>query len=1145
MKKHHLLKTQFLAGVIIAYSILIGAFFYYLSKQNDYANNTFEFSESFRSKSEELSSFENQLLKIYKIKSDFLIYGSSRQLSQINAHAQSAHDYLSNFEEINPFFDKNLPEISRLRKLLADVTNIDSLQTANTDKSIEERAIAMASEEQHIHNTCDEVIATVFQLKKQRIEQEKHALNNAFRIVLPLGIIALLAILYVLYATFNVSEGMRVYSVREKKSRAELSVANERFETINWILQRTNNIYDDLIGIDEIEKVGNIALDSIAQSLTESFYAGAIYVKSEKSDVFKRIAILGFDTTETINEFKIGQGILGLAAQDKKQKIYEPEENAYIHLNSTFIDRINPQIALVPIVHEHEIVGLLEFAGKIDDDNKERITEYLSRATRTVAAAIKSGKNHAVVQKLLEMTQKQTEELQAQQEELRITNEELVHKTNMLESSEEELRVQQEELSQSNRELNVKAAELENRNLELKQAQKDVELKIKEVKQASEYKSEFMANMSHELRTPLNSILILAKILQDNKTANLTDEQCKYASVIYGAGSDLLELINQLLDLAKIESGKVEVLSDNIHSSGLVLRLENLFKQTAQAKNITFSSSKETFPDYFVSDEYRLEQVLKNFLSNAFKFTNAGGKVLLALSHDEKELHFSVVDNGKGIPAEKIELIFEAFRQVDGSTNRKYGGTGLGLSISREIATLLGGRIDVESQINEGSRFTLSIPYTNLAPRTISTQEVLESQVLASNPKALESLSVELSKDAGKSRTILIIEDDFNFANILKDFAEQFMFDTQIAYDGEQGIEMAKKHLPDAIILDVMLPIFDGWEVLQTLKADPVTKFIPVHMMSSATYNQKDILERGAIGFLPKPLSEEHIKKVFSNIILNIDQGVQKVLLVEDQEVMSDLIKNTFAEKNINLLQAFTKKTALEKLRTEENIDCVILDVSLPDGNGLDLLEEIKTDENLKHIPVCINTAEDLSEEQAYRIRKYTKALIRKDGTSNSRLIDEVGLFLNKLNDSEYQPIHHSRSFEKAKITDADTLKGKRVLLVDDDMRNVFALTTALQEHELIIEIANNGREALEAMEAAKENFDIVLMDIMMPEMDGYEAIEHIRSEPKNAKLPIIAVTAKAMKGDHEKLIQLGANDYVSKPIDMRQLIALMQVWLS
>ena len=552
-------------------------------------------------------------------------------------------------------------------------------------------------------------------------------------------------------------------------------------------------------------------------------------------------------------------------------------------------------------------------------------------------------------------------------------------------------------------------------------------------------------------------------------------------------------------------------------------------------------------PTEFVSDEYRLEQVLKNFLSNAFKFTDQAGEIKLQIFQQSNNLHFSVIDTGKGISEDKQRLIFEAFRQEDGSTSRKYGGTGLGLSISKEIASLLGGRITLESSPEQGSNFTLIIPHRNSAflpvpktdgPKTKSNPK--QPSVITTPPPEISPRSPEVSE--GKS--ILIIEDDINFAEILNNFAKNYGFDVWNAHDGVSGIQLAKQHQPNAIILDVMLPLADGWEVLRKLKDDPQTRHIPIHMMSAANFDKKDILEGGAIGFMSKPVTEDSIAEAFQNIQLNLDHTIKKILLIEDQELQSDHIKNAFAEQDIHVIQAFTMESGLKKLDEEPHIDCIILDIKLPDGSGLEMLDKIKANPKFEKLPVIINTAYELSSEQTERIMRHTQSMVLKSSKSNSRLIDEVNLFLNKLSTPSYHPVKNPEQFSNVQSS-TSTLEGKTVLIADDDMRNVFALTASLQQHDMQIEIANNGLEALQILREKDTPIDIILMDIMMPEMDGYEAIQEIRQDSRFKEIPIIAVTAKAMKGDREKSIELGANDYISKPIDLGKLISLMQVWLS
>lgn len=926
----------------------------------------------------------------------------------------------------------------------------------------------------------------------------------------------------------------------------EFKLAKNEIEKSNWVLEKSAMVSDGISRLDEEYEICDVVIKTINTHM--EIPAIAIYILQPNSNYYKLCASKGINTAHAVKNFMAGEGFLGKVIDEKAQVWFKNQPKDHLNIESSLLKANDYAVVYCPLVYDGAAIGLMEVAIADYTSNKaEKYEAYFKRIGKSIATRVKFGQSHLIVQELLDETQRQTEELEAQQEELRITNEELVHKTNLLESSEEELRVQQEELTQTNLELNKKAEELEIRNEDLNHTQKVVEQKILEVELASKYKSEFMANMSHELRTPLNSILILAKLLHDNKHQNLSTEQVKYAKVIHDAGADLLELINELLDLAKIESGHVDLNITKIRSEEFVRDIEELFKAIAKDKNIEFNVlvDKET-PVEFLSDEYRIQQVLKNFLSNAFKFTDSGGTVGLNVSLQSNNLSFEVKDSGKGISKEKQDLIFEAFRQEDGSTSRKYGGTGLGLSISKEIASLLGGRITLESEIGVGSTFSLIIPVQiadAVGDKKVAEQKDKVQKEIVKEKTVKERPATTAAEDAtaisGENRTILIIEDDVNFADILKGFAEDYGFNVIIAHDGAKGIHMAKSHMPSAIILDVMLPIADGWEVLRTLKEDDETKHIPIHMMSAATFSKKDFIERGAIGFMHKPVTEDTIQKTFENININISNSVKKILLVEDQELQSDFIKNSFSGHNINVIQTFSLSTAWAKLNEEKNIDCIILDLSLPDGNGLDLIERIKDNDKLSHIPIIINTAYELPKEQYDKILSDARATILKSDKSSDRLIDEVNLFLNKLNSNAQQPAASIPT-----ITQTNNLNGKKVLIADDDMRNVFALSTSLQNYHMQIEIANNGMEAIDILKKPNHGVDIVLMDIMMPEMDGYEAIQTIREELKMKNLPILAVTAKAMKGDREKSIQIGANDYVSKPIDIDKLTSLMQVWL-
>jgi CheY-like chemotaxis protein len=599
-----------------------------------------------------------------------------------------------------------------------------------------------------------------------------------------------------------------------------------------------------------------------------------------------------------------------------------------------------------------------------------------------------------------------------------------------------------------------------------------------------------------------------------------------------------------------------------------------LFKEVANNKKIKFDYQVEGgLPLAINSDRMRVEQILKNLLSNAFKFTPENGNVSLDVSLAEAGRHyysdklkgddisvlaFRVKDSGIGIPDDKQKVIFEAFQQADGSTSRKYGGTGLGLSISRQLANLLGGEIQVESVVNQGSTFTLYLPIAHHVKTELDSNapvaepQVVHTPMIAHKAEVLSSISAEALKlpDPNKEYTLLIVEDDTYFADILKDYAEDRGFKTLIAYQGDTGVEMAKKHKPDAIVLDIMLPVLDGWAVLKRLKDDPETSDIPVHLMSAKDEKISRAKEEGALGFLRKPVEKEELQGAFDLLIKETGNvKISRVLLVEDQQIQSDNLTLQLKAKNIKVEQSFDGKQTMDILAKDTSFDCIILDLKLPDISGLDLLEKIKADERLVKIPVMINTAMELDKESMSRILKHTDVMVLKNNKSNDRVLDEVNLFMNKIRTDDPVPTkplpYQVQGKASSDITTLEkALKNRSVLVVDDDMRNIFALTSALQEYDLNIQIANNGIEALKKLDEFP-NTDIVLMDIMMPEMDGYDAMQAIRKQNRFLKLPIIALTAKAMKADREKCIEAGANDYVSKPVDMDKLLSMMRVWLS
>ena len=1131
MNKFTRLKLQFIGSTIIALLIIVFSYWYFINRQATYTNQIRTYMQTAEERFILAQDWETNLQRF--VQHQLTENQKEELVEKINTSVEALATPSLLYEDVPE-------EVRHLKDITTRTTN--RLRTIENETDSSGNFLSIQAE---IAAARTEFNAMVRELRQHHLKQETQNFRKTRTYTAISGVVAMLFILLIVFQVLRILGHLRHTSEKSRSLNHNLAKTSHQLEAVNWVLTKSSEVHNLVSSLQSEREIARVSLEAFIDALEG--YAGAFYIRKPNSNDFSLAQSIGMEQHDTLQAFELGEGILGSVAESQKYKTLRIEDVTQVKIETGTIRNLPADVILFPIIYQDYCIAVLELIGMLPIEKRKNTIDYLNRTGRSVGSVLHTRQNHGVVEELLTETQRQTEELEAQQEELRITNEELVYKTNLLEASEEELRVQQEELSQANKELNQKAAELERRNGELNAAHQIVEQKIIEVEQASKYKSEFMANMSHELRTPLNSILILAKLLQDNKHQNLNEEQIKYASVIHNAGSDLLQLINELLDLAKIEAGKVEIQEDRILTDLFTANLEGLFKEIAKDKNIRFHVDIQEAPTEFVSDEYRLEQVLKNFLSNAFKFTDQAGEIKLQIFQQSNNLHFSVIDTGKGISEDKQRLIFEAFRQEDGSTSRKYGGTGLGLSISKEIASLLGGRITLESSPEQGSNFTLIIPHRNSAflpgpktdgPKTKSNPK--QPSVITTPPPEISPRSPEVSE--GKS--ILIIEDDINFAEILNNFAKNYGFDVWNAHDGVSGIQLAKQHQPNAIILDVMLPLADGWEVLRKLKDDPQTRHIPIHMMSAANFDKKDILEGGAIGFMSKPVTEDSIAEAFQNIQLNLDHTIKKILLIEDQELQSDHIKNAFAEQDIHVIQAFTMESGLKKLDEEPHIDCIILDIKLPDGSGLEMLDKIKANPKFEKLPVIINTAYELSSEQTERIMRHTQSMVLKSSKSNSRLIDEVNLFLNKLSTPSYHPVKNPEQFSNVQSS-TSTLEGKTVLIADDDMRNVFALTASLQQHDMQIEIANNGLEALQILREKDTPIDIILMDIMMPEMDGYEAIQEIRQDSRFKEIPIIAVTAKAMKGDREKSIELGANDYISKPIDLGKLISLMQVWLS
>ncbi|WP_270089541.1 response regulator [Sphingobacterium sp. SYP-B4668] len=1132
-------KTQVTIGIVISFLIILFAVvFFFIS-----FDKSVRFNDEVMGLSEQKFNTINDLeINLGIVNNNKLLYASTqdpRMLDIIQSKQTIIKEDLVDLFKATAYYTPNrVMETTFKSEVEAFLDNRQLKKDAQTNEK--ELIHSIIQDYDQIQKHLTSTINSVVDSRAKFIDENNEHLKISRLVTYALVILGLAIMIFLFVRINQVFIVLRKTLKNEQQSYDQLKMLGNQIEDSNWVLQQLSQLDTVVRGDFTESQLAKQALSCICKSIHAT--VGTIYFKSSESDSYKLAGSYGTDIDQ-LPKFIDNKSGLPFEVISSQEQIYIPAvSNTQLHASSILVAQFNTDLYIVPFIYEHETVGIIEIGVQIDEKHADRIKEYLDKIGNTLATAVKVTQAHNQMSEMFEEMQQQTEELEAQQEELRTTNEELIHKTSLLEASEEELRVQQEELTQTNNELEEKAKLLEIKNNDLDKARQNISDKVKEVEQASHYKSEFMANMSHELRTPLNSILILAKLLKDNKHENLNTDQIKYASVIHSAGSDLLHLINELLDLAKIESGNVELSQDNIEIKTLVSNIEELFRTTAEEKEVNFSLIVDpSTPTSFLCDEYRLEQILKNLLSNAFKFTQNGGQISLQFKQVNSNLHFVVKDDGIGIAEEKQRLIFEAFKQEDGSTSRKFGGTGLGLSICRELANLLGGRISLESKPNEGSTFTFIVPYQPVSEKQTRT-EFRTTNKESVTPSIIQSpLSSDIKNKSDRNR-LLIIEDDINFAEILRDYAIEKGFEPLLAYNGVKGLDMALEHQPNAIILDIMLPLMDGWEVLKKLKSNEITRDIPVHMMSAASLNKNEPINKGAIGFLRKPVSEESLDNAFKTIKSLISTPLKRVLIIEDHALQSDFIKSSLNEGNTVVDQAFNAKEAMEILSMQKVYDCIILDINLPDRSGLELLDEIKAIPLYQNTPIIINTAMEIPAESTERILRHTQAMVLKSGKSNTRLIDEVNLFLNRLEDIKEQGKRPTNT--KGEVILEKALAGKKVLIADDDMRNVFALSTAFEAYNMQIEVANNGLEAIQLLEKGND-FDLVLMDIMMPEMDGFEAIEKIRQNKKFANLPVIAVTAKAMKGDREKTIQIGANDYISKPIDLDKLISLMRVWLS
>ncbi|MCE7072804.1 response regulator [Dyadobacter sp. CY327] len=950
------------------------------------------------------------------------------------------------------------------------------------------------------------------------------------------GTLVFLCVVFLLYyfirRTYNAQIASENETINANKQLEKLSIEDQEK---NWILNNAVKLAEAIRGEPTHRELARKFLNKLVEVTGSP--VGTMYLVNRSGDLLQLASTYGIENAGSVpDEIKFGQGMLGQMASDQVglRKVEVPA--AYFKIAST-TGSTNPAMVYIKTVSFEGAVTAVIEVGYLNDPG-DKVSKLLEMVSDNVAVAIVAAHARETTNELLEKTQLQAEELESQQEELRVTNEELMRQTQLLQVSEEELRVQQEELKQINTELEEKAFMLEEQKSTIEEARDQIQIKADELEKSGRFKSEFLANMSHELRTPLNSILILSRILGENKGARLNEEEQRYASVIFNSGNDLLTLINDILDLAKVESGKIELMHEHVSTELLLSEVRNTFQKIAENKGLELKIEKaESCPDTLFLDQVRLLQIIRNLVSNAVKFTSAPGTVSLNIRQEASHLFFEVSDTGIGIAPEKQQSIFEAFQQADGSTSRKYGGTGLGLSISRELANLFKGSISLRSEAGVGSTFTLKIPVQDQEPTSEAAAMPLE-MVEIQKPVAKVP-----EDDNGKEYRLLLVEDDEIFAADMSSKARDSGFEVVVADTGRKAMELVQSFRPTAIILDMHLPDMSGDEVLKELKADPKTSLIPVHTVSSGSYLDMDMVKEGAIGFMQKPVDEKSAEHIFT--LLKLESGKtekQKILLVEDDQYQSKYLGDFLTANNIFVLYAFSAAEALEILNTK-TVDGIILDIRLSDMNGLDLLDEIKKHSVWSAVPVVINTAEDLDQADLTRVMKYAHPVVMKTKKSNERLLDEVKLFLKNIQPKTLKGPEKRDAFSNPVVHSENVFVGKKILVADDDMRNIFALSAVLEESGFKIEIATNGREAIEKLEDTPE-IDLVLMDVMMPEMDGIEATRKIREVPRWANLPIIAVTAKAMQGDREQCLAAGANDYISKPVDVDKLLALIKVWL-
>ncbi|HLW64033.1 MAG TPA: HAMP domain-containing protein, partial [Gemmataceae bacterium] len=926
--------------------------------------------------------------------------------------------------------------------------------------------------------------------------------------------------------------------VAELKDNINAMIRNLRATTDqnteqDWLKTNLARFTSMMQGQRDLVTVGQKLLSELAPLVNAQY--GVIYqMLGTQNEVQLRVlAGYAYSPDEMPQQFKLAEGLVGQCAFEKRRILLTNVPPDYIRIGSGLGEAVPENVIVLPVLFEGEIKAVIELASLAPFTPTH--LGFLTQLTESIGIVLNTIEATMRTEGLLQQSQKLATDLTAQQRELQRTNEELAHKA--------------QQLAEQN-------AEVEKKNKEIEHARHALEEKAAELALTSKYKSEFLANMSHELRTPLNSILILGQQLSENADKNLSAKQVEFAKTIHAAGADLLNLISDILDLSKIESGTVTVDPEEISFALLRESMERSFRHVAEAKNIGFKIEIDPdVPRAMITDLKRLQQVLKNLLSNAFKFTGMGHVDLhistapsgWSPSHPilgtaPQVIAFSVNDTGIGIAPDKQKIVFEAFQQADAGTSRRYGGTGLGLAISRELANLLGGEIRLVSAPNRGSTFTLYLPQS-FAETGMARERPLRSSAAPAAPLVVAAVKPEDIPDdrasiAPGEPCILIIEDDPHYARVLLGLARDKGFKALVAQRGSVGLALAREYHPTAITLDIFLPDMLGWTVLSHLKMDPETRHIPVQIVTLVEERQHG-LERGAFAYTVKPITTEGLNDVFERVARFTTNRVKQLLVVEDNEVERASMIELLGYTDIEITAVGTGEEALAKLQ-EKPFDCLVLDLRLPDISGFEVLENIQQDKALQELPVVVFTGKELTDAEEAKLRTMAKSIIIKDVQSPERLLDETSLFMHRV--ITELPESKQKMLQKLHQSD-EVLAGRKVLVVDDDSRNLFTLTSLLERHHMQVVPADNGRTAIELINNDPA-IEMVLMDIMMPEMDGYETMRTIRKDPRHRLLPIVSLTAKAMKGDREKCLEAGASDYIAKPVNTDELLSLMRVWL-